>query len=111
MEELRTMLQLDLEEAQTGMVIGQEVRGANGQVLLGVGTTLTDTHLEVLRAHRVQHIVIKASRPAPTRRLDPSAMDAQLDNKFRFCDEQQPLIHELRRLCGSRLSQDREGIE
>lgn len=105
------MLQLDLEEAQTGRVIGQEARGANGQVLLGVATTLTDSHLEMLRAHRVQHIVIQASRPDPTRRLDPTAIDAQFDCKFRFCDEQQPLIHELRHLCRSRLSQDQEDIE
>ncbi len=106
------MLQLDLEEAQTGMVIGQEVRGANGQVLLSVGATLTDSHLEMLRALRVRHIVIQTSRPAsPTRQLDPAAIEAELDSKFRFCDEQQPLIHELRRLCRSRLNQDQEDIE
>lgn len=106
------MLQLDLKEAQTGMVSGQDVHSANGQLLINAGAILTDSHLEMLHAHRVQHILIQPSRPTrPARQLDPSAIDAQLDSKFRFCDEQQPLIHELRRLCRSRLSQDQEDIE
>lgn len=106
------MLQLDLEEAQTGMVIGQDVRGASGQLLLSAGATLTDNHLEMLCAHRVRYIMIQPSQPArPTRGLDLATIDAQLDSKFRFCDEQQPLIHELRRLCRSRLSQDQEDNE
>lgn len=99
------MLQLNLDEVQTGMVVGQDVLGTKGQLLLGAGATLTGKHLEVLRAHHVQQILIEpplAATPAPS--LDPAEIDAQLETKFRCCDEQQPLIHELRRLYRNRLT-------
>ncbi|MBU1190652.1 MAG: hypothetical protein KKA36_09105 [Gammaproteobacteria bacterium] len=106
------MLQLKLDDVQTGMVVGQDVLGAKGQLLLCAGATLTGKHLDVLRSHRVQQIMIKpppATPPAPG--LDPAEISAQLETKFRFCDEQQPLIHELRRLYRKRLTGNQEDTE
>jgi hypothetical protein len=80
--------------------------------LLGAGATLTGKHLEVLRANRVHQLLIRPTTPAasvPT--LDPAEVDAQLDIKFRFCDAQEPLIHELRRLYRNRLTRKQEDTE
>jgi hypothetical protein len=106
------MLQLNLDDVQAGMVIGQDVLGSKGQLLLSAGATLTGKHLDVLRSHRVQQILIEPP-PAttPTPGLDPAEINAQLEAKFRFCDEQQPLIHELRRLYRKRLTGDQEDTE
>lgn len=106
------MLQLDLDDVQTGMVVGQDVLGTKGQLLLGAGATLTGTHLDVLRAHHVQQILIHQTRQATTApAVDPAEIDALVEAKFRFCDEQQPLIHELRRLYRNRLTQEQEETE
>lgn len=109
---MNSMLQLDLDDIQAGMVIGQDVLGTKGQLLLGAGATLTGKHLEVLRANRVQQLLIRSTTPAaPAATLDPAEVDAQLNTKFRFCDEQQPLIHELRRLYRNRLTRKPEDTE
>lgn len=57
------MLHLDLEDIRAGMVIGQDVLGAKGQLLLCAGATLTGKHLEVLRANRVQELLIRPTTP------------------------------------------------
>lgn len=109
---MHSMLQIDLENIQAGMVIGQDVLGTKGQLLLVAGATLTGKHLEVLRANRIQQLLIRPTGPAaPVPTLDPAEVDAQLDTKFRFCDEQQPLIHELRRLYRDRLTRKQEDTE
>ena len=101
------MRHLDLEDAQAGMVLGQDVLGGKGQRLLSAGTTLTGEHLELLRARNVRRIVVRPIEPAaPAPAVDRAKVNARIEAKFRLCNEQHPLIHELRRLCHNRLTRE-----
>jgi hypothetical protein len=98
------MLNLDLDEARAGMVLGQDVLGSQGQLLLRAGATLNDKHLQVLRANRIQYVSIGPdSDSAPTANLDGAAVETHLEERFRISDATHPLIQELRRLCHKRL--------
>ncbi len=102
------MLNLDLDEARAGMVLGQDVLGSQGQLLLRAGATLNDKHLQVLRANRIQNVLIgpdsdSDSDSAPTASLDGAAIETHLEERFRISDAGHPLIQELRRLCHKRL--------
>ena len=98
------MLNLDLDEARAGMVLGQDVLGSQGQLLLRAGATLNDKHLQVLRANRVQNVLIGPdSDSTPTANLDGAAIETHLEERFRISDAGHPLIQELRRLCHKRL--------
>ncbi len=106
------MLQLSLKDVQAGMVLGQNALGTKGQLLLGAGATLTNEQLDMLRTNRVQNVYIRPTLPAsPAAKLEPAEVDVLLDSKFRFCDVQQPLMHELRRLSRNRLTRGQGEIE
>lgn len=100
------MLNLDLDEARAGMVLGQDVLGSQGQLLLRAGAILSDKHLQVLRANRIQNVLIgpdSDSDSTPTADLDSAAIEAHIEERFRISDAGHPLIQELRRLCHKRL--------
>jgi hypothetical protein len=98
------MLNLDLDEARAGMVLGQDVLGSQGQLLLRAGATLNDKHLQVLRANQIQNVLIGPdSDSTSTVDLDSGAVEAYIEERFRISDTGHPLIQELRRLCHKRL--------
>lgn len=100
------MLNLDLDEARAGMVLGQDVLGSQGQLLLRAGATLNDKHLQVLRANQIQNVLIDPdsdSDSTPTADLDSAAIESHIQERFRISDAAHPLIQELRRLCHKRL--------
>ena len=98
------MLNLDLDEASAGMVLGQDVLGSQGQLLLRAGAILSDKHLQVLRANQIQNVLIGPdSDSTPTANLDGAAIEAHIQERFRISDAGHPLIQELRRLCHKRL--------
>jgi hypothetical protein len=98
------MLNLDLDEARAGMVLGQDVLGSQGQLLLRAGATLNDKHLQVLRANQIQNVLIGPdSDSTQTANLDGAAIETHLEERFRISDTEHPLIQELRRLCHKRL--------
>ena len=50
--------QLDLDQAETGMVLGEHALGRQGQLLLRAGTVLNDRHLQMLRANAVAQVAV-----------------------------------------------------
>ncbi len=99
------MLNLNLDELRAGMVLGQDILGTQGQLLLRAGATLNDKHIQVLRANQIKSVLIgTAPEPASAAALDPAEIEARLNERFRISDANHPLIQELRRLCQQRLT-------
>ena len=100
------MRQLELSQARAGMVLGQDVPGRAGQLLLRAGTVLSAQHLQLLRAHAVGQIHIATTDDVTTAAAPGLASDieAQIGARFCLCDDRHPLIRELRRLCRERLN-------
>ncbi len=98
------MLNLDLDEARAGMVLGQDVHGGQGQLLLSAGAILNDKHLQVLRTNQIQYVPIGPdSGSTSTGYLDGDAVKPCLEERFCISDAGHPLIQELRRLYHKRL--------
>ncbi len=100
------MPMIDLEDTQAGMVLGQDIHGAQGQLLLRAGAVLSDKLLQVLRANQIHNVVIEtAVTTAISERLDPVIIEACLQERFSINEGSHPLIEELRRLCHKRLTE------
>lgn len=56
-----TTQQLDLDQAQAGMVLGEHALGRYGQLLLRAGTVLNDRHLQMLHANAVARVSVGAA--------------------------------------------------
>lgn len=98
------MPNLDLKDAHVGMVLGQDILGSQGQLLLRAGIVLSDKHLQVLYANHVQHVVVGVAPPsAQNTPANTETIGAHIEERFRICDAGQPLIQELRHLCRKRL--------
>ena len=100
------VLNLDLDEAHAGMVLGQDILGTQGQLLMRAGAVLNDRHLQMLRANRVRNVLIEPA-PNPVARVnhDVAEIETHIHERFRISDEDHPLIQELRRLCQKRLTE------
>jgi len=106
------MQHLDLDKACTGMVLGQDILGTQGQLLLRAGAVLSDKHLQVLRANQVRQVVIgPAPATAQSAGLDVADIEAQINERFRISDAGHPLIRELRRLCRKRFTEQQGGSD
>lgn len=97
-------LELELEHAQAGMMLSEHALGRDGQLLLRAGTVLSDRHLQMLRAHAVERICVGPVAPGYGRPAVARDDEAQLAARFGLCDEQHPLISELRRICRQRFN-------
>ena len=101
--------QLDLDQARTGMVLGEHALGRHGQLLLSAGTVLNDRHLQMLRANAVARVAVgTGAEPASPAVPADGDSEEQIAARFRLCDEHHPLIHELRRICRQRAKAPRE---
>lgn len=100
------VLNLDLDEAQAGMVLGQDILGTQGQLLMRAGAVLNDRHIQMLRANQVRNVLIDPA-PNPGARVNPDLADIEthINERFRISDAGHPLIQELRRLCHQRLTE------
>ena len=97
---------IDQKNIRAGMVLGQDIHGAQGQLLLRAGAVLSDKHLQVLRANQIHNVVIDTESSAtPSQALDPQVIEACLQERFRINQGGHPLIEELRRLCHKRLTE------
>ena len=82
-------MQVDLKNAHAGMTLGADVVSAKGQLLLANG---------------VQQVEVGGGKPADAVvNPDIAAVARELEERFRICDNQHPVIRELRRLCQQRL--------
>lgn len=100
------MQQLELSQTRAGMVLGEDALDHTGRLLLRAGTTLSEQHLQLLRAHAVArlHIATAGSGMPPAEHRADRHSEAQIEARFSLCDAQHPLIRELRRLCRKRLN-------
>lgn len=100
------MEQMELSQARAGMILGEDILGRTGQLLLRAGTRLSEQHLQLLRAHAVGpvRIATAAEIPQPAAPRPDTDIEAQIGARFCLCDERHPLIRELRRLCRERLN-------
>ncbi|MBI5462967.1 MAG: hypothetical protein HY941_12350 [Gammaproteobacteria bacterium] len=96
------MPNLDLKEVRAGMVLGQDVLGAQGQLLLRAGAVLSDKHLQVLLANQVLRVAVNPTLPATV--ADAAMIETHIEARFRISDAGHPLIQELRRLCHKRFT-------
>lgn len=97
---------IDLKDTRAGMVLGQDIHGAQGQLLLRAGAVLNDKHLQVLHANHISKVVIgTAAATVAAEPLDPAMIEASLQERFSINDGHHPLIEELRRLCHQRLTE------
>ena len=100
------MALLDIDSLTPGMKIGKDVIETSGQVLLRIGTEITEKHLRVLRSWGVQQVEIEGPKPPDAEanllsRATPAMLaEAQtlVDEHFLHTDAAHPAIAELRRL-------------
>ena len=53
------MPKLNIEHVKSGMIISEDVKGPNGQTLLGKGALLSEKHLRIFKTWGVQYISIE----------------------------------------------------
>lgn len=97
-------MDIEVTQAQTGMLLNRDVLDRHGNVLLRSGVTLTERHIDLIKAHGIARIdAAPASRGvSDTGQHRPAIPAARL---FRNLDLQHPLVSELYRLYESRHSQ------
>lgn len=92
---------LDLNAVHAGMVVGQDVRDAQGRLLMQAGCVLTASEIGLLHERRIGRVPI-APLQTPLRDTGTADDNEALSARFRLCDERHPVIGELRRLCRER---------
>jgi hypothetical protein len=101
------MAVFSIEFIKQGMVLGADVRGDSGQLLLSAGTEITAKHIDTLRGLGVGGIDIKGTteddvESAMLQTMDPVRLEeaeAELRDLFRHTDLSYAPIQELLRLC------------
>lgn len=92
-------MDIETTRAKSGMALNRDVIDRKGHVLLRSGVSLTERHLDLIRAHGIERIEIATDTPAnPPRTRQPT----QPDRLFRNQDLQHPLIQELLRVYQAR---------
>lgn len=92
---------LDLNAVQAGMVIGQDLRDAQGRLVMKAGCVLAAREIGLLREWRIERVPIAPLQP-PARDTEATDDNEALSARFRLCDKRHPVIGELRRLCRER---------
>uniref|UniRef100_I2PWC8 Putative signal transduction protein n=1 Tax=Desulfovibrio sp. U5L TaxID=596152 RepID=I2PWC8_9BACT len=59
------MKQVNIEDAAQGMVAGEDVRGADGALVLARGTAVDEAHLRAMRAYGVRNLSVVSDEAAP----------------------------------------------
>jgi len=78
--------QVDVDDAEAGMVLHEAVLDGHGTVLLPAATELTDSMLSSLRRRGVDHVlVVDDSISEEQREAERVRVQARLDKMFRHC--------------------------
>jgi hypothetical protein len=95
---LRAMKKITSDKVEDGMILGREVCGASGNILLNKGTTLTSAMGRRLTNWGISTVYIEGEEEAvaaeTTIRLTPQEVKSNLMKKFSNCDEH-PLMKKL----------------
>jgi hypothetical protein len=108
---------INLEDIQTGMILGKNVIDRSGRILLGSGQEITEKHLRIFKMWGVTeadiHNVKKEEVSAQANSLlDPVMLrDAQvlMLERFKHADMQHPFNSELFRLLCFRMVKQTQG--
>lgn len=88
--------QFALSEVIPGMVLSDDLRDAQGQVLLPEGTTLTERTIESLHRHQVESLTIMMGELTPEEEAAQRAhFQARIERLFRKLDDSEAngLLH------------------
>ncbi len=106
------MTRLTLEQLTPGLTLGKPVYNLNGVLLLRAGEVLTAKHLQIFKTWGVREVDVvgeegseaPASPDAPVPPEIAAAVEKELLRRFRRTDSTDPVIADLRRLVGRRLT-------
>jgi hypothetical protein len=94
---MRKIELMPLDRLQPGMILGKEVRGAQGALLLAAGTVLGEQEIEALGKQRVEQVLIatgQAMSPEEQAALR-AAVEQRIHHLFRKSGDN-PLMARLR---------------
>jgi hypothetical protein len=79
-------VRLTLEELAPGMTVAEDVRDAEGHLLLGAGTNITDRAIGMLTDRAIERVAVSVPAPmedAAAREARRRALVEQIDRRFR----------------------------
>ncbi len=103
---------INLEDIESGMILGRDIINRNGLVLLRAGEEITEKHLRILRTWGITEADIKGIEKEKildkaVAELDPRTLEKATTKAyeiFRHTDHEHPFIKELFRLVTLRLA-------
>jgi hypothetical protein len=106
------MTRLSLEQLTPGLTLGKPVYNLNGVLLLRAGEVLTAKHLQIFKTWGVREVdvvgeegsegTVPADAPVPPEIA--AAVEKEIARRFRRTDPADPVLADLRRLAGRRLT-------
>lgn len=95
---------IKLKHLEPGVTLSEDVKDANGRMLLNSGATVTEKHLKIFKTWGVTEVSIlgEGSEEANTELeladIDPELLHSitqQIDELFVHCDQNHPVYNEL----------------
>jgi hypothetical protein len=96
---------INAEDLKEEMVVAEDVKDKNGQLLLPAGLTLTSKHLEVIKSWGIAQVAIEDGKKEEEVPLDPAIIakaEGELTPVFRYVDRKHPVMNELFTQCVTR---------
>ncbi len=106
------MGRISVDYIKPGMVLGEDLKSAEGRLILKKGAILSLHHLRVLKIWGITTAEIEGVpedfRPSPVEVVDPEVLKAAeqiMEDRFSLANQDQPFIQELCRMSTWRLAQ------
>jgi hypothetical protein len=99
------MQTVNAEDLKEGMVVGEDVKDKNGQLLLPAGLALSEKHLELVKSWGISQVSIESGNKEEEVPLDPELIakaEKELGPIFKFADQRHPAMNELFSQCVTR---------
>lgn len=96
------MEKVSVSDLKVGMIIAEDVKDKNGQLLLPAGLTVVEKHLDVVRSWGIEEVAIESGSKEEEKPLDPQIVaraEKELGELFKFTDRNQPVMGELFQFC------------
>lgn len=114
------MPRIKIKQVQSGQILQAKAVCPNGRVLLAKNTTLNDKHIEILNSWGVVEVNIQGDSSdkdeisvnfSELTSIDRDKINKDINDRFRLCDKEHPLIKELIAEIRNRLVQANTAIE
>jgi len=99
------MEKVSAEDLKEGMIVAEDVKDNNGQLLLPAGMTLVQKHLDVIKSWGIAVISIESGTKVEEVPLDPliiAKAEKEFAASFRYADRNHPVVGELFAQCVNR---------